>query len=73
MNGDAYEARVAGFDPDTFEPRGRLQHDDKGVRFGEVVVNGPKTWSLAAALDPAVEKAYARAQKGPHRSWLRNV
>ena len=33
-----------------------------GVRFAEVVVNGPKTWSLAAALDPEISAAYDAAQ-----------
>jgi exodeoxyribonuclease V alpha subunit len=32
------------------------------VRFVEVVVNGPKTWSLAAALDPGIAEAYDAAQ-----------
>jgi hypothetical protein len=32
------------------------------VRFVEVVVNGPKSWSLAAALHPDVTAAYAAAQ-----------
>jgi hypothetical protein len=31
---------------------GRLRKDDKAVRFVEVTVNGPKTWSLAAAIHP---------------------
>jgi exodeoxyribonuclease V alpha subunit len=30
MDGDAYEAWVAGVDPDTAEPRGRLRHDARG-------------------------------------------
>jgi hypothetical protein len=33
------------------------------VRFVEVVVNGPKTWSLAAALHPEIARAYAAAQE----------
>ena len=32
------------------------------MRFAEVVVNGPKTWSLAAALDPEISAAYDAAQ-----------
>ena len=34
----------------------------KAVRFVEVTVNGPKTWSLAAALHPEVAAAYDAAQ-----------
>src|SRR5690242_1144230 len=54
LAGDAYEAWVAGRDPDTGEPRGHLRTDDRAVRFVEVVVNGPKSWSLAAALHPDI-------------------
>src|SRR3954465_10627822 len=43
LTGEGYEAWVAGRDPDTGEPRGRLRHDEHAVRFVEVVVNGPKT------------------------------
>src|SRR3954471_8759949 len=49
LTGDAYETWVAGRDPATGEPRGQLRGDGQAVRFVEVVVNGPKTWSLAAA------------------------
>lgn len=35
-----------------------MRPDANAVRFVEVVVNGPKTWSLAAALQPDVAKAY---------------
>src|SRR5450631_2207589 len=52
LTGDAYEAWVGGYDPDTGGPKGRGRTDAAAVRFVEVVVNGPKTWSLAAALDP---------------------
>ena len=62
LDGDGYEAWVAGLDPVTNEPRGRLRQDASAVRFVEVVVNGPKTWSLAAALDPEVAEAYDAAQ-----------
>ena len=43
LTGESYEAWVAGLDPDTGEPRGWLQTDDRAVRFVEVVVNGPKS------------------------------
>ncbi|WP_246166204.1 MobF family relaxase [Nocardioides psychrotolerans] len=73
LDGDGYEAWVAGIDPLTGEPRGRLRQDASAVRFVEVVVNGPKTWSLAAALDPAVAVAYDAAQDraaGEIIGWL---
>ncbi|WP_091372212.1 MobF family relaxase [Geodermatophilus sp. DSM 45219] len=62
LAGDAYEAWVAGVDPDTETARGWLRTDDRAVRFVEVVVNGPKSWSLAAALHPDVAAAYDAAQ-----------
>ncbi len=62
LNGDAYEAWVAGLDPDTGAPKGRLRNDDRAVRFVEVVVNGPKSWSLAAELHPDISAAYDAAQ-----------
>jgi exodeoxyribonuclease V alpha subunit len=62
LTGDAYESWVAGLDPDTADPRGRLRTDDRAVRFVEVIVNGPKSWSLAAALHPDVAAAYDAAQ-----------
>ena len=54
LTGEAYETWVAGRDPDTGEPRGVLRTDEHAVRFVEVVVNWPKTWSLAAALHPGI-------------------
>jgi exodeoxyribonuclease V alpha subunit len=63
LDGDAYEAWVAGYDPDTGTAKGRLRTDAQGVRFVEVVVNGPKTWSLAAALHPDIATAYDGAQE----------
>jgi len=73
LDGDGYEAWVAGLDPVTREPRGRLRHDASAVRFVEVVVNGPKTWSLAATLDPDIADAYDAAQARATREiigWL---
>ncbi len=43
--------------------KGRLRKDEKGVRFVEVTVNGPKSWSLAAALHPEIGAAYDAAQQ----------
>src|SRR3954471_22448725 len=62
LAGDGYEAWVAGVDPNTGTARGRLRTDDRAVRFVEVVVNGPKSWSLAAALHPDIAAAYDAAQ-----------
>src|SRR3712207_6788619 len=62
LTGEVYETWVVGRDPDTGEPRGRLRTDERAVRFVEVVVNGPKSWSLAAAVHPDVAAAYDAAQ-----------
>ncbi len=62
LAGDGYEAWVAGRSPETGTPRGRLRSDDRAVRFVEVVVNGPKSWSLAAALHPDIAAAYDAGQ-----------
>ena len=62
MDGEAYERWVGGYDVDTHRAKGRLRTDEQGVRFVEVTVNGPKTWSLAAVLHPEVAAAYDAAQ-----------
>ena len=62
MDGDTYEPWVAGIDVDTGARKGRLRTDADGLRFVEVVVNGPKTWSLAAALHPEISDALDAAQ-----------
>jgi exodeoxyribonuclease V alpha subunit len=62
MDGDTYEKWVAGIHLETGRPKGRLRKDDQAVRFVEVTVNGPKTWSLAAALHDDVAAAYDAAQ-----------
>src|SRR4051794_32518543 len=62
LTGETYESWVAGRDPDTGQPRGRLRTDERAVRFIEVVVNGPKSWSLAAAVHPDIAAAYDAAQ-----------
>ena len=62
MTGDAYEAWVAGVDPETGMRKGRLRPDDQAVRFVEVTVNGPKSWSLAAESHPDVAASYESAQ-----------
>jgi conjugative relaxase-like TrwC/TraI family protein len=73
MDGPAYERWVAGRTVETDRPKGRLRTDDRAVRFVEVTVNGPKTWSLAAAVDPEVAAAYDAAQDRAARQvvgWL---
>ena len=65
MDGDTYERWVAGYDIDTGAPKGRLLPDGgerKPVRFVEVIINGPKTWSLAASLHSEIGAAYDAAQ-----------
>ena len=62
LTGDAYEQWVAGLDIESGNPKGRLRHDPNALRFVEVTVNGPKTWSLAAALHPAISTALDAAQ-----------
>ncbi|MCB0906711.1 MAG: relaxase domain-containing protein [Nocardioidaceae bacterium] len=63
LDGDAYEGWVAGLVVETGEPKGLLRKDPDALRFVEVTVNGPKTWSLAAALDPTVSAALDAAQE----------
>ena len=62
LDGDAYEAWVGGYDPAKGAPKGRVRTDAAAVRFVEVVVNGPKSWSLAAVLHPEIAAAYDGAQ-----------
>lgn len=62
LTGDAYEEWVAGIDIESGRPKGRLRKDPNALRFVEVTVNGPKTWSLAAALHPEVSAALDAAQ-----------
>ncbi len=62
MDGDAYERWVAGIDIDTGRPKGGVRDDANALRFVEVTVNGPKTWSLAAALHPEISGALDEAQ-----------
>ncbi len=61
LDGDAYERWVAGYNLDSGTPKGRLRDDAHALRFVEVVVNGPKSWSLAAALHSDVATAYDAA------------
>ena len=63
LDGDSYERWVAGYDVLTGVPKGRLRDDGHALRFVEVVVNGPKSWSLAAALHPDIAAAYDAAME----------
>ena len=57
-------------DIDTGRKKGRVREDANALRFVEVTVNGPKTWSLAAALHPEISAALDDAQdRPPPRSW----
>jgi exodeoxyribonuclease V alpha subunit len=62
MDGETYEQWVAGIDVGTGPKKGRVRDDANALRFVEVTVNGPKTWSLAAALHPEVSEALDAAQ-----------
>ncbi len=62
MDGETYERWVAGVDVATGGIKGRVRDDAKALRFVEVTVNGPKTWSLAAALHPDISAALDEAQ-----------
>ena len=62
MDGETYEQWVAGIDLETGRKKGRVREDGNALRFVEVTVNGPKTWSLAAALHPEVSAALDEAQ-----------
>ncbi|MDF1603525.1 MobF family relaxase [Nocardioides sp. YIM 152315] len=62
MDGETYEQWVAGVDVDTGRKKGRVREDANALRFVEVTVNGPKTWSLAAALHPDISAALDEAQ-----------
>jgi exodeoxyribonuclease V alpha subunit len=62
MDGETYEQWVAGVDVDSGLKKGRVRDDPTALRFVEVTVNSPKTWSLAAALHPEVSAALDAAQ-----------
>lgn len=67
LDGDTYEAWVEGVDVRTGELKGNVRRGEAAeerppLRFAEVIVNGPKSWSIAAALHEDVAAAYDRAQ-----------
>ncbi|WP_182525119.1 MobF family relaxase [Nocardioides dongkuii] len=61
LDGPTYERWVGGYDVLTGAAKGRLRDDSRALRFVEVTVNGPKSWSLAAALHPDIAAAYDAA------------
>jgi conjugative relaxase-like TrwC/TraI family protein len=63
LSGNEYEAWVAGVDPVTGVPKGHLRKSENAVRFVEITVNGPKSWSLGAAIHPDISAAYDAAQE----------
>jgi exodeoxyribonuclease V alpha subunit len=63
MDGATYEQWVAGIDIESGRPKGRVRDDANALRFVEVTVNGPKTWSLAAALHPDISATLDDAQE----------
>jgi len=65
IDADTYEEWVAGVDVDTGRMKGRVRDDANALRFVEVTVNGPKTWSLAAALYAEISGALDAAQDKP--------
>ena len=44
-------------------PKGHLRKSENAVRFVEITVNGPKSWSLGAAIHPDISAAYDAAQE----------
>lgn len=62
LRGDEYEQWVSGIDLATSAPKGRVRQDENALRFAEVVINGPKSYSLAAGLHPDISAAYDAAQ-----------
>ena len=62
MDGETYEQWVAGVDLGVGRKKGHVRDEANALRFVEVVINGPKTWSLAAVLYPEISAALDRAQ-----------
>jgi exodeoxyribonuclease V alpha subunit len=63
MDGATYERWVHGYDVTTGVAKGTISKAEDAVRFVEVVVNGPKSWSLAASLHPEISSALDTAQE----------
>ena len=63
LDAPTYERWVHGYDAATGKAKGVISESPKALRFVEVTINGPKTWSLAAALHPEIATAYDAAQE----------
>jgi exodeoxyribonuclease V alpha subunit len=63
MDGDTYQRWVHGYAVETGNAKGLIRNHPKALRFVEVVVNGPKTWSIAASLHSEIGAAYDAAQE----------
>lgn len=77
LNPDEYAQWVDWINPLTTEPMGKPRQSGDGrqgsPRFAEMVVNAPKSLSIAAALHPEVSNALDAAQRdavAAIRSWL---
>lgn len=58
-----YQAWVEGCDPLSGELRGKPRCEpERALRFVEVTVNGPKTWTIAAEIHPDIAQTYEAAQ-----------
>src|SRR3954471_22092843 len=66
LTGETYEAWVAGVDPGTGAPRGRLRDDDRAVRFVEVVVKRPQVLVAGRGAAPRGSRRLRR-RAGPRR------
>ena len=63
LDASTYERWVHGYDVTTGKAKGIISQKENALRFVEVTINGPKTWSLAAALHPEIATAYDAAQE----------
>ena len=68
-----YGSWVEGNNPLTGEPKGHARCDaERALRFVEVTVNGPKTWTIAAEIHPDIAEAYEAAQDRATESLARS-
>lgn len=72
LDRDQYARWVEGNDPLSDRSKGTARCEaDRALRFVEVTVNGPKTWTVAAELHPDVAEAYGAAQDRATESFAR--
>ncbi len=73
LDREQYARWVEGNDPLSDRTKGTPRCEaDRALRFVEVTVNGPKTWTVAAELHPDVAEAYATAQDRATESLARS-